>query len=202
MNKLNQTQLVLISGRDKQTMDDWFGQMNYALIAEHGAWIKYRNNSWRARNTRNNTWKEKIRPLLELYVDRTPGSLIEEKTNSLVWHYRKADIELGALRALEIQSDLFNLIVNQDLEILEGNKVIEVKVAGINKGNAAREFMQNKAFDFIMAIGDDWTDELLFKDLPKNAITIKVGTDNSVAKYYVDNYKEVRELLKTLEIPD
>jgi trehalose 6-phosphate synthase/phosphatase len=199
LNKLQHTQLVLISGRDKQTMNDWFGHLNFVLIAEHGAWVKSGNENWHARSTSNHSWKEIIKPILELYVDRTPGSLIEEKTNSLVWHYRKADIELGALRALELKVDISNMITNQDLEILEGNKVIEVKVAGINKGNAAREFLQDNSFDYIMAIGDDWTDEFLFKELPDDALTIKVGTDKSVAKYYVNNYKEVREFLKTFE---
>lgn len=199
LDTLENTRLVLISGRDKQTMNDWFGATNYTLIAEHGAWVKDGGKPWRSRNNSSSAWKANIKPILELYVDRTPGSLIEEKTNSLVWHYRKADIELGALRALELKVDISNLIANQDLEILEGNKVIEIKVAGINKGNAAREFLQNKSFEFLMAIGDDWTDEFLFKELPKNALTIKVGTDKSVAKYYVSNYKEVRELLATFE---
>jgi trehalose 6-phosphate synthase/phosphatase len=88
---------------------------------------------------------------LESYVDRTPGSLIEEKTYSLVWHYRKADIELGALRALELVADISNLLINQDLEILEGSKVIEIKVSGINKGIAAAEYLHNNPSDFCIS---------------------------------------------------
>ncbi|NLP58309.1 bifunctional alpha,alpha-trehalose-phosphate synthase (UDP-forming)/trehalose-phosphatase [Lutibacter sp. B1] len=190
-------ELVLISGRDQQTLNEWFGDKNYTIIAEHGAWIKEKHANWRERNPKKSNWKENIRPILESYVDRTPGSLIEEKTHSLVWHYRKADIELGVLRALELRANVSNLISNQDLEILEGNKVIEIKVSGINKGSAAIEYLTDKTFDFLMAIGDDWTDEFLFKELPKNALTIKVGTDKSAAKYYVDSYKDVRTLLKS-----
>ncbi|MGD9993986.1 MAG: bifunctional alpha,alpha-trehalose-phosphate synthase (UDP-forming)/trehalose-phosphatase [Salinivirgaceae bacterium] len=197
LSLIKNTELVLISGRDKDTLNEWFGKKDYTLIAEHGAWIKSGNTGWKARNTSHSKWKENIRPVLESYVDRTPGSLIEEKTNSLVWHYRKADIELGALRALELKNDVTNLISNQDLELLEGSKVLEVKVAGINKGNAALEYLQDKKPEFLMAIGDDWTDEFLFKELPDETITIKVGTDKSVAKYYVSDYQEVRELLKT-----
>jgi len=195
---VQQTELVLISGRDKDTFNEWFGDQNYTLIAEHGAWIKQREGKWKERKSVHSDWKENLIPVLESYVDRTPGSLIEEKTHSLVWHYRKADIELGALRALELQDDISNIILNQDLEILEGNKVIEIKITGINKGNAAFDYLQNRNFDFIMAIGDDWTDEYLFQELPITSYTIKVGTDKSIAKYYVDNYKDVRELLRTL----
>jgi trehalose 6-phosphate synthase/phosphatase len=194
------TELILISGRDKDTFDEWFGKQNYTLIAEHGAWIKELGGKWKERRTLHTEWKENLIPLLESYVDRTPGSLIEEKTHSLVWHYRKADIELGVLRASELRADVSTIILNQELEILEGNKVIEIKVSGINKGSAAIEYLESKNFEFIMAIGDDWTDEFLFKELPPSAYTIKVGTDKSIAKYYVDTYRDVRELLKTLTI--
>ncbi len=195
---IENTELVLISGRDKETFNNWFGQRKYTLIAEHGAWKRVVGSDWIECKSSHSEWKENISPVLESYVDRTPGSLIEEKTYSLVWHYRKSDIELGALRALELVQDVSNLIINQELEILEGSKVIEVKVSGINKGTAAAEFLLNKNVDFVMAIGDDWTDEFLFKELPEDAHTIKVGTGNSVAKYYVDTYLDVREFLALL----
>ncbi len=195
LSELDDVKLVLVSGRDRETFDRWFGTRQYNLIAEHGAWLKNKGEGWKERKPVHSEWKSNIMPLLESYVDRTPGSLIEEKTYSLVWHYRKADIELGALRALDLVHDISNLIFNQDLEILEGKKVIEVKVSGINKGTAASEFLMNNEAEFIMAIGDDWTDEFLFRELPETAHTIKVGTENSVAKYYLTNYREVREFL-------
>lgn len=201
LNNLNSepdTELVIVSGRDKNTLNSWFEEMNVTLIAEHGLWVKPIAENWIETNQSQTSWKENIMPVLESYMDRTPGSLIEEKSHSLVWHYRKADIELGALRALELTADLSNLILNQDLEILEGSKVIEVKVAGVNKGKAAVDYMHGKDYKFILAIGDDWTDEYLFKEMPKDAITIKVGSSHSAANYYIDNYKEVRMLLKGL----
>lgn len=191
----DKTELVIISGRDKDTLNDWFGELGFSLIAEHGVWIKRDGAEWKERVQSRRDWKKNILPILESYVDRTPGSLIEEKSHSLVWHYRKSDFELGALRALELTTDLSEMIVNQGLEILEGNKVIEIKVAGINKGKAAIDYLREVSYDFVMAIGDDWTDEYLFKELPEESITIKVGTDRSHAKYYLGNYKEVRVLL-------
>ncbi|WP_347840437.1 bifunctional alpha,alpha-trehalose-phosphate synthase (UDP-forming)/trehalose-phosphatase [uncultured Draconibacterium sp.] len=192
------TTLVLVSGRDRETFNRWFGNRKYTLIAEHGAWLREVGKGWMERKPVHNEWKDNIMPVLESYVDRTPGSLIEEKTYSLVWHYRKADIELGVLRALDLVHDISNLIINQDLEILEGKKVIEIKVSGINKGMAASDFIHEKPAQFILAMGDDWTDEFLFKELPENAHTVKVGTENSAAKYYLNNYKEVRAFLSEL----
>ena len=196
--QIENTDLIIISGRDMETLDNWFGDKNYSLIAEHGAWQKEKGGEWKAQKPVHSEWKENILPVLESYVDRTPGSLIEEKTYSLVWHYRKAEVDLGTLRALELVTDISNLIINQDLEILEGSNVIEIKVSGINKGIAAADYLHTHPADFVMAIGDDWTDEYLFKELPENTHTIKVGAGNSAAKYYINSYKEVRELLNSL----
>lgn len=198
LTKDKKNKLVLISGRDKDTFERWFGDKKYTLIAEHGAWLRESGKGWIERKTVHSEWKDSILPVLESYVDRTPGSLIEEKTYSLVWHYRKADIELGDIRALELVHDISGLIYNQDLEIMEGKKVIEIKVSGINKGTAASEFLLSNPSDFILAMGDDWTDEFLFKELPETACTIKVGSDNSAAKFFVNNYKDVRGFLAEL----
>ena len=144
----------------------------------------------------SDSWKPLIRPILETYVDRTPGSFIEEKNYSLVWHFRKAEHEQGDLRANELKDELLTMIANDNLEIMEGNKVVEIKAGGVNKGMAALRFLNNEDYDFIMAIGDDWTDEYMFRKLPESAITIKVGLKNTAAHYKVESVSSVRALLK------
>ena len=91
------------------------------------------------------------------------------------------------------------LTANFNLVVLEGSRVIEVKNASINKGRAALFWTSNKIYDFILAIGDDWTDEDLFEMLPASAFSIKVGIDVSNARYSVNNHWEVRELLHMLK---
>ena len=76
--------------------------------------------------------------------------------------------------------------------------MIEVKNGGVNKGIAAMHFIKNEQLDFIMAIGDDWTDEFMFKELPNDAYTIKVGIKHTAAKYKVENVEAVRSFLKGL----
>jgi len=188
--------VVLISGRDKETFDRWFGNKSYTLIAEHGVWIKNQDEDWQMVEPLDSSWKENIKSALEFYVDRTPGSFIEEKNYSLVWHYRKSDPELGMNRAIELKDELNSLVANLNLEILEGNKVIEIKNQGINKGRTAQMLLRNSPADKIVAIGDDWTDEFLFSEIPNEAITIKVGMAKTMANFKVENVKEVRDLLK------
>lgn len=191
-------EVVLISGRDRVTFDRWFGDRKYTRIVEHGVWSSSPGEAWQLIEEMAVDWKSFVRPAMEFFVDRTPGTFIEEKSYSLVWHYRKADPELGNMRANEMKDELRSLIANHQLEIMEGHKVIEVKNSGINKGRAARQWMSGKAFDFILGIGDDWTDEYLFSALPSGAFTIKVGVSNTLARYNVESQADVRAFLDWL----
>ena len=190
--------VTIISGRDRKTLYKWFKDFNVNLIAEHGVWMRKINEDWKMPFRVNDKWMPNIRSILESFVDRTPGTFIEAKNFSLVWHYRKAEPEQGDKRAYELKDELTNLVGNLNLEIMEGNKVIEVKNGGVNKGSAALQFLTNQNFEFIMAIGDDWTDEFMFRELPGEAITIKVGSKRTNAKYKLDTVEMVRLFLDKL----
>ena len=125
--------------------------------------------------TMTTDWKERVRPILQLYVDRLPGALLEEKEFSLAWHYRRADPEQASLRAKELLDDLAGYTRNIDVQVFEGNKVIEIRNTGVNKGTAAMEWLTSHTPDFILGIGDDWTDEDLFRALPPTAFSVRVG---------------------------
>jgi trehalose 6-phosphate synthase/phosphatase len=188
--------VVIISGRDRDTLEKWFGSMNLSLIAEHGAWLK--EEGWEVLEPVANEWKEEIRSILEVHMDRTPGSFIEEKEFSLVWHYRKADAALASIRARELKDALLHLTTNLDLGVLEGNKVMEIKHIGINKGRATQRWLAKGQWDFIMVIGDDVTDEDTFVVLPETAYSIKVGLGPSKARFNIASQHEVRELLQEM----
>ncbi|MFQ5841367.1 MAG: bifunctional alpha,alpha-trehalose-phosphate synthase (UDP-forming)/trehalose-phosphatase [Thermodesulfobacteriota bacterium] len=192
------TEIVLISGRDRDTLKSWFGMLDIGLVAEHGAWIKEKNKDWRTLEPLTSEWKLQILPLFEIYTDQLPGSFIEQKEFSIVWHYRKADPELSSIRANELMDDLVRFTANIDVQVLQGSKAIEVRNASVNKGIAALHWGSKKDFDFMMAIGDDWTDEDLFKAIPETAYSIRVGTTQSYARFNLPNPMEALELLKEL----
>lgn len=190
------TTLFLISGRDKQTFGRWFQSKKYNMIVEHGVWISKNGEDFRMLEQVKGDWMGKIRPVLESFVDRTPGSFIEEKNYSLAWHYRNTDPDFGEKRATELNTVLRSLIGNDDISVLNGNKVMEVKSSNVNKGRASVRMLGEDNYDFVFAIGDDWTDEFMFQELPDSAVTVKVGLKKTQAKYHVENTKKVRELLK------
>jgi len=191
-------EVVIISGRDKETLSYWLGNTNSSLIAEHGAWIKAKDKDWEVIEPLRNDWKDTIRPILELYADRTPGSSVEEKDFSLVWHYRKADSELASLRIQELRGAVLNLTENLDIGVFEGSKILEVKNIGISKGHATERWLAKDKWDFILAAGDDYTDEDMFSILPESAYSIKVGYGISKARFNLDSVNELRGLLEEL----
>ena len=73
---------------------------------------------------------------------------------------------------------------------------MEIKSSNVNKGRASMRVYSEQEYDFVFAIGDDWTDEFMFQELPEDSVTVKVGRQKTQAKYFVDNTKNVRSILK------
>ena len=192
------THIAIISGRNFEFLERYFTGLPVTLVAEHGAWIKLPGDEWKVVTNVETQWKNEIRPILETYCDRTPGTFIEEKEFSLAWHYRRSDAELASMRAMELKGNLLHMIANHNLGIMEGNKVLEIKSLEINKGRIANFLLSARHYDFILAVGDDNTDEDLFAAIPETGYSVKVGYGPSKAKYVVDGIRSVRQLLKQI----
>jgi trehalose 6-phosphate synthase/phosphatase len=208
--------VVIISGRSPANMEEWFGQLPVDLVAEHGIYIKRReremdrsshpftsspllpfSSSWQMLKPVKKLWKKQVGPILNHYVEKLPGSFVEEKEYSLAFHYRKSNPDFAALRIKELIYYLNNYTANMGVQLLSGNKVLEVRNSGVDKGTAAIHWLSKirRKPRFILAIGDDRTDEDLFRAMPKDAYSIKVGVQPSEAMYNLNNTKDVVELL-------
>jgi trehalose 6-phosphate synthase/phosphatase len=191
-------EVVIVSGRPRRDLEEWFGQLPLALIAEHGVWLRPRGGEWRMLKALRTEWKERVRPILQEYVDRLPGALLEEKEFSLAWHYRRADPEQASRRSRELLNALAGFTRNIGVQVLEGNKVLEVRSTGVSKGTAAIERLRSVGAEFVLAIGDDRTDEDFFRALPARAYSVHVGLAQTAARYYVNSHTAVRRLLGAL----
>lgn len=178
-----QNHVVIISGRDYETLARWFDGINLSIIAEHGACVRTGEAGIVTRKRLSRPIHPSVRSTLELFVKRCPGSFLEEKEFALAWHYRSVEPTTGFNKSRELLDCLQHLIQNSTLSIVDGNKVIEVRQADVNKGSAAAEFLELQKADFVLSIGDDVTDEDMFESIRDRAITIKVGTGFSCAKY-------------------
>lgn len=190
--------VVLVSGRPRADLERWFGDLPVTLVAEHGSWVRRRGGAWEAMLASDVRWKDRIRPILERFAERIPGSSIEEKDFSLAWHYRAADLESGIEGAKDLSDVLTMSTGNLDIEVLPGSKVVEIRRGGVNKGTFFSAELSKESWDFILAAGDDRTDEALFEVLPIDAFSIRVGLAASAARFNVEGPADLIELLATL----
>jgi trehalose 6-phosphate synthase/phosphatase len=146
-------------------------------------------------------WKRQLLPILEIYADRLPGAFVEEKENSAAWHYRSADPEQAGFLAAELVDHLINLVSKTDLQVIQGSRVVEIIHAGVDKGSAALKWIIENDYDFILAVGDDATDEDMYRVLPEWAVSIRVGIAGTHAQYNIRNPAEVTSLLRSLVHP-
>jgi len=198
--------VIIISGRDQITLGDWLGSLSLELVAGHGLWHKEHSQSvWERTEVLDNSWMEHVRPVLETYTDRTPGSFLEEKQYSLAWHYRKCEPELARIRLSELKEALLAYSRQAHLGLLDGNKVLEIKDSLVNKGRTAASLLGKYGYrgggekpGLVLAAGDDTTDEDLFAVLEDDEFSIKIGKGETKARFFLDDVKSFKTLLKHL----
>jgi trehalose 6-phosphate synthase/phosphatase len=192
--------VCVVSGRTRSTLNEWLGELPIVMFAEHGLWVRdAAPDSWHTNLRVDNAWKEQVRPILEEFVARTPGSLIEEKSAGIVWHFRGADPEFGLMQAKELHTHLLAVLAQDPVEILTGDKVLEIRPHGANKAAAVTHAVQRmKKGTLLAAFGDDRTDEDVFAALPAGALSFHVGMRPTRASHRLAEPLEVHALLKRL----
>jgi trehalose 6-phosphate synthase/phosphatase len=192
--------IVIISGRDRQTLENWFTGLRLDLVAEHGAYHKAgTTEQWTSPHIDSGLWKSAIEKVFDKYSKELPGSFVEKKDHSIAWHYRIAPVSDECLLRERICKELATENVNNHFNIICGNKVIETKNSQFDKGQFTVQFLTGNTFDFVLAIGDDTTDEDMFGRLSgPNQFSIRVGYVNTKARYNVRDLSEVYSLLEKL----
>ena len=193
------TRVCIVSGRPRAALEQWFGYLPVALAAEHGAWMKY-EGEWSQQQVSLSEHRKTILPILEHYAERTPGARVEQKDFSIVWHYRGVPTELSYARNAALRYELRQLLANTDLDVHNGAKIIEIKPRGVHKGAVVEDLLAIHKPDFVLAIGDDYTDEDIFMALSDQAYSIKVGRGRTAARYRLKGVPEVIRLLRRLTV--
>ena len=190
--------VTIISGRRSDDMGAWLGGYPFALLAEHGAALRRAGTqAWERLDAGiSYAWKEPVLEILRLYEQSTPGSFVEEKRTSLVWHYRNTDPEFGTWKARQLTQELNDMMASQPVEIRHGRKIIEASSAQISKGAAINRLLQKKPYAIALCAGDDQTDESMFELAAPNLISLKVGSHPTRARYCLRDPAELRRFLQ------
>jgi trehalose 6-phosphate synthase/phosphatase len=190
--------VTIISGRSRDDIQAWLGGYPFRLLAEHGARRRQPGSQvWEQLDcTVNYAWKEELLNILRLYKEATPGSLVEEKRSSLVWHYRMADREFGEWKARKLTRQLAALAANQPIQVHHGKKIVEVSAAQVNKGAAVAQVLaEEHPYECVLCAGDDRTDESMFALNTPGLLSVKVGGGPTQAGFRVADPALLREFL-------
>ncbi|KAK6947398.1 Glycosyl transferase, family 20 [Dillenia turbinata] len=209
--------VFLVSGKDRETLDEWFSSCEkLGIAAEHGYFLRSSGNAeWETCvAVPDFDWKQIAEPVMQLYTETTDGSYIETKESALVWNYQYADRDFGSCQAKELLDHLESVLANEPVSVKSGLHMVEVKPQGVNKGLVAERLlatMKEKGMlpDFVLCIGDDRSDEDMFEVIISamagpslspvaEVFACTVGQKPSKAKYYLDDTSEILRMLQGL----
>ena len=205
-------EVYILSGRTKKFLDDQLGHINgLGLSAENGCFLKSPNQvRWKEMfQDSDASWKDKVMEIFAYYTERTPGSFIERKDESIVWHYRTADLNFGEWQAKECQNHIADSLENiYPVHAVMGKKNIEVRPRSVSKGAIVSKVLDDASQEdiFVMAIGDERADEDVFEYLnhlrgghqSNTLLSCTVGSKSSHANFFLTGVPEVLNTLQYL----
>jgi len=209
--------VYISSGRDRATLEHWFGSLPVGLCAEHGFYFRpadyqsvettgpsnplatssgnlTQENGWLYPGHVDLSWKARIVPILKHFTERTPGSFFEEKEASLTWHYRSTDREssFGVFRAQELRNVLDN--TTTPAQVVMGEKSVEVRPFESTNSNMVKKITNRHAeHDLLLYIGDPTN-----IDFSKSGEVIDCGVGKKTQGYFLPDTTEVGKFLENL----
>ncbi|EOD25091.1 hypothetical protein EMIHUDRAFT_450438 [Emiliania huxleyi CCMP1516] len=207
-------------------VDAAFGSVpGLSLAVEHGFHYRIKSGPWQQLLPGVNTsWREAAEAVMAVYTTRTLGAYMQKKGSSMSWNFSSADPEFGALQARELQYQLQAALEGAPVVVRVGKGYVEACPKGIDKGvmaerfvglvaDAARRGRPAEPLQFVLCVGDDSSDELMFAALQKrkdaaagrggaapghDLFTATVGRKPSDASAYLADHADVVELLGML----
>jgi trehalose 6-phosphate synthase len=184
--------LAVVSGRPRSELLGFFGgARSVRLAAEHGAFL-YDDGAWRSLLAGDGSEMDDLHAALEDLARTNPGALVERKSLSVAFHYRRVSRRVAP--ALRVEAEALGqawIRTRPGYECLNGSEVVEFRPTGARKSATVpwiRGLCGPRAR--VVALGDDITDEDMFGALGEEDEPILVAPT-------VDRATSARWLLST-----
>lgn len=201
--KINEDiEVFILSGRPRSFLESQFGDLPLNLVAEHGAFYRLAGQKWQSRVTSDvHSWYSEVETALNSYCSKVPYSFVEKKEAGLVWHFRQSPADFADYMSKKLDDELKACLGNEPVSVVLGSKIVEAKASECNKGSFLRWLMQSSFKDtaYYICVGDDRTDEDMFRVLGEKGVAIKVGLEATSASYHLPRQSDVVPFLETLE---
>ena len=204
--------VMIMSGLDKDKVLNAFGGVpNISLAVEHGFNFRVGDGEWQQLvDEVDDNWRSVARSVMNVYATRTHGAFVQTKGSSMLFNFGESDPEYGAMQSKELQTTLQHVLAGLPVVVRTGKGYVEACHQDINKGAMAARMIDILEHDgysceFVLCAGDDSTDELMFTALHEKIgkrnprlFTITVGRKPSEASRYLEDHREVVDLLELL----
>ena len=189
--------VALVSGRTLSDIDRLFPVDGLPVAALHG--LQHRDGTGKVRTAPDGHELAGIRTAVEAFAQRWPGLCVEDKGETFAVHYRQAPEAAAQVEAFMNE----RVRGRDDLQLLRGKMVIELKPKIANKGSAIQDFMAEPPFHgrVPVFVGDDVTDEDGFSAVNRmGGCSIRVGdaAGDTAATYRIADVTAVLDWLKDM----
>lgn len=187
LNKLSK--IAVITGRKSADVKALLPIDPYIVIGNHGAEGSHTTEDLERMVACCRQWLDSLKDLFPV-MDQL-GIRIENKDLSLSFHFRGVTDPEVAEKALEMMLSRL-----KGAKISKGKCVINViPEFSVDKGKALDLVMKENNFHFGVYFGDDYTDEDVFRYKNSRLLTVKIGEEESLAKYYLKSQEEMEKVL-------
>lgn len=195
---MSNTTVHVVTGRSQESIEPWLGALPIWLHVEHGLRSRKADGIWLPAVYERPEKLDVATTIMERVAARTRGTMVEAKVASVAFHYRRANAYVANDAVDALRAELKEAL-GPEIEILEGHKVLEVRLRAVNKRAAVQLALADAPLNTLpLAIGDDRTDEDMFAALPESAISIRVGKGQSIAKLHLESPAQVIDFLQQL----
>ncbi|KAI8869295.1 hypothetical protein GQ42DRAFT_109459, partial [Ramicandelaber brevisporus] len=139
--------VYVASGRRRQVLEDRLSCIpRLGLACENGCFLRPAQVPEWLRlvpEDASREWQDPIRKILNYYCERTPGTEVEVKEESMVWHYRSADNPgYGEWQASECMNHIQDILERvYPIHVLPGQKTLEIMPKAVSKSTVARTIL-------------------------------------------------------------
>lgn len=192
-NLIKQQKVAIITGRELKDIESLLDIKPHYLIGNHGSEGVLSNDDLTKVINRNDFYRSHLNTFNTQFEKY--GIEIEEKTYSVSVHYRKS------LNVQETEKFISKMVSDlSDAKLIPGKFILNILPPGtLHKGQAFTSIMQQDNFNSGFFIGDDVTDEDVFRINDSKVFTVRVGeSPASQASYFIKDQSEINMLLKHL----
>lgn len=142
--------VVIMSDKDRNYISSVFEQTlmqqeNFWVAAESGYWLMTNKKQWiKLFEIQSKQWMHRIRSIMEEYCENIEGTLVEERSCTVIWNYKNAEEEYGSKSANILAEQIQHMLgQNSPIEIVRGNGFIEVLPKKLTKKAVLKHILSN-----------------------------------------------------------